>query len=435
MKKAFAFAKSLLTLLGILALELIGVIILSIIVDPEASTWPPFLLLLLWFCTIIAFPILKMRRKKVVGVQPLSSTSTTINKVNTPSNFKVKFGVETQFVDVTSRPDVKPEKKTTLNKDFIKVVLLERISRKSQIIPKDIGSYPYYLTESLGLVNPYFEYEKLINDGLIIQSPLSNSLLSLDKPTLVELCNELQMPAKGTKKDLVARIITSEQAEVSAVKYLGKTPYYEVSDEGIQFIQNNEDYLKLNSHYYLNKESYFALRNKWVNEGRQPVFEEIAYAITSQMIMEELDNDLHRAAMHSMKNLAELCWQMNRLDEGLYHYIFSIVLNLSCLGNNGYVKSSDYIVSSLNNMRKLSSFTEEKVIEIMDQLFKSMHLPYQKYSNGTLKIMLLEFYHTGTIDIEKYRKFEIKPKFVTDYGSFWKDRDDYEEDEDNYKED
>lgn len=439
MKLVFEFIKRLFIILLLLALEFLAVAIIAVIFDPTSNSgamWPIYLILILWLITIIWGFVSKDLNvfRKILRNKPINSNINTRKETKIPTQiYTTSLNTEVEVNIINELKDNVPVKN---NIDFNKTVLLERISKKPHVISKDIDSYPIYLREELGLVNPFFEYQKMINEGLIIQATLSNKLLLLDKNELTELSNELNLPTKGLKKDLINRISFSESAESKLIKYIGTSQYFELSETGLKFLQDNSDLIKLSTAYRIDNSKYFKIRETFIKENRQPIFEEIAYIVLQNNVKTEFDNDLHRSVRQSLKELAEMCWNLGRIDEGLFYYIYSIIMNFSCLGNNGYVKNSEYIPSKLRSMKKLSSFDASTIETMTDNVLSKMNLPYQKYSNTTLKIMLMEFYESGTVDIEKYKKFEIKPKYVSDFGSFWKDKDDYDSyelDDDNYE--
>lgn len=367
------------------------------------------------------FLMIKKPKSKQEQAKKQKSIKTLLINENNIETAKVSVVKDTQ--EIVTSPTQKNEIRNHIPyiSDFNKTILLDRLSKKPQLIPEDIMSYPLSLKEALGIINPHREYLKLIDEGYVIESKLESKLILLDKEQLLSICSELNLLTKGTKKDLVSRIITVTNNEFVINKFLGQYKYYELSEIGLKFIQENDDYIKLYRSNQYSKPRYIQIRTELIAKGIQPRFEEIAYILCKENIKEETKEKKYESLSFSYRNLSELCWILEKNEEGINYLIFAFILTLSCLSNWGNIFNPDYIKPLLKNYAKISNFEVNVVEDIIDSLLAKIKLPYQKYPNDILKILVLEYYSNGTIDFDRYWKYEIKPKYVTDYGDFWKD--------------
>ena len=70
---------------------------------------------------------------------------------------------------------------------------------------------------------------------------------------------------------------------------------------------------------------------------------------------------------------------------------------------------------------ELTSYGLDVINATTKSTFKKIRLPYQKYSEEVISSMIENYYSSGTINFDKYKRFEIKPKYRMDYGDYWKE--------------
>lgn len=307
------------------------------------------------------------------------------------------------------------------NQDFVKTIMLERYSRKPQPIFEDSSSYPIVFKEVLGLVNPYKEYINLVNEGYIIEASLSTKLVGLKKEQLINISNQLGLPINGNKQDIIKRIMDVKNINDLISYYIDQNTFYTLSEKGIKYLNDNFDFVGLYRSYDLNKSQYFSIRKELRNRNIYATFNDIATIIYSQTINDNLTKQHFSSARYNMDRLARIRFMEGDERSGLHNVIFSFILLLSGVLDNGYIASVESINSNLNqNYIKLTSFKIEDIENAISDILFKINLPFQKFDNELIKKFIIDYYINGQIDFYRYKRFEKKPIFITEFGAFWK---------------
>ena len=154
------------------------------------------------------------------------------------------------------------------DKDYSTAVFLSMLSSRAQTIGKDDDAYPRYVSYELGIHDPIKKHKELLKNGYL--RPATN-LEILETLKVADLKNILEgngIQAKGKKAELISRI--SESVDCNK---LNLPSMYCVSEKGLAFMEQNEDYIKLHGNpYNISFEEFINAKRTASPSNAKPIF-------------------------------------------------------------------------------------------------------------------------------------------------------------------
>ena len=129
--------------------------------------------------------------------------------------------------------------------DYSTAVFLSLLSRSPREIGPNADTYPRYVSYELGIHDPIRKHQELLQNGFLRVATQLEILETLKVSDLKNLLGLYGFQAKGKKADLI-KAITESIAPVA----LKLPQMYCVSEKGLEYMRQNEDYINLHGNPY-----------------------------------------------------------------------------------------------------------------------------------------------------------------------------------------
>ena len=95
------------------------------------------------------------------------------------------------------------------NTDYSNAVFLWWLSFGAKPLYSESDSYPRYLSYELGISNPKKKHLEFLQEGYLVNADINDVLSTLKLDELKTILNKYNLPSKGKKAELVAKILSS----------------------------------------------------------------------------------------------------------------------------------------------------------------------------------------------------------------------------------
>lgn len=149
---------------------------------------------------------------------------------------------ENKIIAIPSAYHKEFEKYPEAMKLYAKTVFLNALSDMSPV--KKPENYQHYLKYECGIDDPVAYHKQMIDEGYLVRPSYAQILKSKKVTELKEILSNMGLVKSGTKDVLIKRIIESS-SDQQIDNVMADCNGYALSEKGIQFLEENDDYLKL----------------------------------------------------------------------------------------------------------------------------------------------------------------------------------------------
>lgn len=302
---------------------------------------------------------------------------------------------------------------------FVKTVLLDRFKNAGYIY-KSNSQYPEYIINKFSIVSMYDKYFKYLKDGYLEVASDEKVLLTLLKPQLQSICQHLNISKSGNKPDLVDRIINTSNYRDITNPITGTAPMYTLSKIGLEFISLNEDLLRLNDMNHINPIRYLEIKEKLMETGIQSSYEQILIIILREYNEYHFKNNDYNNVKFTNQQIVNLYILSDNPMDALYYIIQSIIIELSGLSSFGHINTLYEITNNMKEYNRILSYNQIDIEKTAKIVQSELRLPFNKFDDEVSLSILLDYSSNGTVDFEKYIRFEKKSPYITEWGDYWK---------------
>lgn len=305
---------------------------------------------------------------------------------------------------------------------YAKTIFLSALSDVNPI--KKPENYQHYLKYECGIDNPVAYHKQMISEGYLARPSYAQILKSKNVAELKEILSNVGLVKSGTKDVLIKRIIenSSDQQTNNAIADCNG---YALSEKGIQFLEENEDYLKLHR-----LKGYSIGINEYEHNKRN-LADGSSY---NDIVLYTLQERIKRASPEiepsyirgAYLNYGQFQDQLGNVKESLHNYL--AVLHLDTSGTMQYdsislqkqLKEIDMefmersarltmvfpgIAIPIQNMKK--HYSENMV----DEIFENIKFPVNILTKDDFKVILNEIMSNKDYDEDKIHKM-LNDKFM-----------------------
>lgn len=224
------------------------------------------------------------------------------------------------------------------------------------------SSFPGYFKYQYG-IDTKTSAKKLFKKGFVSEASIAESLSSLKVPELKDILRKHNLKVSGRKAELIKRI-QHHLSETDMRPFLKQRPL-KITEKG-QSIIEVYDYI-IHAHRYNSQNGTYHVAEaiKFVKEtnDKNPRGGDIAWALYQKALSKHhrnLDFGLYRN-VHS--GMAEQLEREEKKKDALMIYLEICILDLSGLGNSGYIMKPDLVFLAPGILRNIESLCDEKQIE------------------------------------------------------------------------
>ena len=269
------------------------------------------------------------------------------------------------------------------------------------------NNLPDYWKYSYG-INPNKVTKKLIELGFLeFRLNIERNISNLKIPHLKELLKSNNLPLKGNKNDLIARIF--ENIDLSYLEKQFPEKSYCLTSSGKNLIENNYLFIINQKENYCFEEAdiikiYQMYSNK---DNKEKLIELFNFVIQKDLLLKEYtDLELRIWQFYNFYLKVDL------YNEALFFFIvdfklklfnFRTISNEILLDDVSYITFSEHFIDKLKNIVSLTeaSFTYLKNIIDTEQI--TVHLPFKYFSNDECYKILLDLLDNKFFNIKNYQ--------------------------------
>lgn len=292
--------------------------------------------------------------------------------------------------------------------DYNKAVFLNAYGNGKPL--RNNNEYQRYFEFECEITNPQKYHKDLIKTGFLQPSPAKDVILSLKVSELKTICDSLGISKTGKKQDLVDRIASTCSSE--QMRSFVKEPLYSLSEKGISYLNEHDDYVKLHNHknWEITLDEYIEFKHSLPFNGK---FRDVAWSIFNKRIIEYAKN--YGFLRNNYLHMSYLMKEENKHNEELKYLLYVLFFDICgadiierlrycdtkkealekyyCFGFNTVIPSEIF------NLQKY--YNEAYVKEIYSHY---QNLPLNLCDAITFKELLLDIFNNCENFQEKYEK-------------------------------
>lgn len=291
------------------------------------------------------------------------------------------------------------------------MVLLLSAYDKTSPIPDE---YPLYFERECHLTNPASLHYKLICDGYLVPSSISEMLFTLKVPELKMILNSYGLKTSGKKEELVSRILS--YADPDALRsYFKGTECYSISSKGAEFLSSHQDYVVLHRYSQLGVglQEYESCKRKCHLADCTDILIRIyrskchsdRYSMINHTFLMQLYDDTHVHDKALFEFLVLLYLRANYYDSFVWINEMSKYLSLS--------DAAAHVLDSARCVRVFSTQTASFFVshyqyfttKMVDTIYSHFDLPVTVISKHDFLAVLSEMVTHPVFDFEKWNRF------------------------------
>lgn len=305
---------------------------------------------------------------------------------------------------------------------YAKTVFLNALSDMSPI--KNPENYQHYLKYECRINDPVAYHKQMINEGYLARPSYEQILKSKKVTELKEILSNMGLVKSGTKDVLIKRIIESS-SDQQANNVMDDCEGYTLSQKGILFLEETDDYLKLH------RSKGYSIGVNEYEYNKRNLADGSSY---NDIVLYTLREHIKRASpaiepsyiRGAYLNYAQFQDQLGNEAESLYNYL--VVLYLDTSGTMQYNSISlqkqlkeidiEFMERSARLMMVFpgiaipihdiqNSYTENMV----DEIFENIKLPVNILTKDDFKVIINEIMSNKDYDEDKINKI-LYEKFM-----------------------
>ena len=283
---------------------------------------------------------------------------------------------------VNSSSPYNPWDKTKGNssKDYATAIFLNMLSFGANPINRKNDEYPRYVSYELKINDPIKKHKELLKDGYLRPATTAEILYTFKVSDLKVILESNGLPTKGKKEELLSQIV--ESVNPAALKL---PVMYCVSEKGLDFMKQNEDFIKLHLNPYgITFDEFINAKNI---ASPYLKFNDIIWFIFNQRELSFRVDDYASKRSNSL-HMAMFLKSENRLVDSLWHYIEVLYFDIN---NSAF----DFDTIAPKIKESIFELKDHYTDEMVERCYSRIYLP-NRIPKEAFRLML-----TGIFQGEK----------------------------------
>ena len=265
------------------------------------------------------------------------------------------------------KPSYNPwdKSKGNSNKDYATANFLHMLSFQANPIKAKADDYPRYVSYELKINDPIKKHKELLKAGYLRESTAAEVLGTFKVADLKAILEANGIPPKGKKAELIQAAANLDPAAL-------KLPVmYCVSEKGLDFIKQNEDFIKLHLNpYEISFEEFITAKS---NAHPHFKFNDIIWFIFNQREM-SFPVDAYGLKRNNRLHMAMFLKSENRLKDSLYHYIEVLYYDIN---NPSFDVIAPKIKEAIYELK--DHYTDEMVSKCYSRIYLPNKIPQESF--------------------------------------------------------
>lgn len=251
------------------------------------------------------------------------------------------------------------------SKDYATANFLHMLSFQANPIKAKADDYPRYVSYELKINDPIKKHKELLKAGYLREATTVEALGTFKLADLKAILESNSIPAKGKKADLIQAAASLDSAAL-------KLPMmYCVSEKGLDFMKQNEDFIKLHSNPYgISFEEFINAKN---TASPYLKFNDIIWFIFNQREMSFRIDDYGSKRNNSL-HMAMFLKSENRLVDSLLHYIEVLYYDIN---NPAFDTIAPKIKEAVYELK--DHYTDEMVERCYSRIYLPNRIPQEAF--------------------------------------------------------
>lgn len=292
--------------------------------------------------------------------------------------------------------------------DYNKAIFLNAYGNGKPL--KENEEYQRYFEFECGITNPSGYHKRLIEEGYLEPSSITDTISSLKVSELKVICDSLGISKNGKKQDLVKKIISSSSP--NNLQSFVKEKLYSLSIKGASFIKEHEDYVALHNHknWDISLEEYVDFKNSLPFYSN---FRDVAWGIFNKRIIEY--SNKYGLLRNNYLHMSYLMQEENNHSEELRYLLYVLFFDVCGIETvehlniydskdeaNKYLsyESMAFDTCIPSHIASLKDYFEETYVDQIYAQYK--HLPLNLCDVVTFKLMISDIFNGYEGIKEKY---------------------------------
>lgn len=275
------------------------------------------------------------------------------------------------------------------------------------------NNLPDYWKYNYG-INPNRVAKKLVDMGLLeFRLNIEKNVSDLTIPQLKEILKSNNLPLKGKKSDLIAKIF--KNVDLTYLEKSFPTKRYCLTDKGKSLVENNYLFIiNQKENYNFKDTDILEIYQKYPEKDNKSKLIELFNSVIQKDLIKKEYSDLYLRVWQFYNFYLKL----DLFDEALFYFIVSFKLKLFNLNTSeakiylddvSYIDFDSLFIDKLKNIVSLTDASEIKIKNIIETEQITKSLPFKYFSNEECFKILTDLLSDKEFNISNYEVHKPNP--------------------------